>query len=493
MTIQKRPFSGGAWSTWRSATLSSRGGYALTVTMTAAQVSQVRARMPGNAASATGFSANKKVTVEAAAGKTLSVREFGAKGDGKRDDTAAIRAALKASLAKGRTLSFPSGTYRVSSLLLPARAKLAGAGAGRTWIKGRVEASGGDRLKDLKVGVDGHSFRFVNGTRDVLFERVTFVGGGGSSDALIDSGVIRFHEGRRASFITFRACTIGRNSANGNGVILVDRGRPDATYHDIVFERCHFLASPRMSFEAIQRPSGDEAITTGYHGIDLIANLFEPAGSQAISYDADEGLAGDSLVSGNVIMGAGTNAAYPWGAGVEFNGVEAMRFVNNKVYRCRGSMINHQGYARAVSNNTFSNNVFDSTTSHIRLTPSAWTGVIEFIGVTGSQFIDNIVRTNVGGQQVMLSESSDNAFLRNEITDERPAPYALASVWLEDTSLRNTFDSNRFETAAEWGTFCAYRGSDFNVVSNCAFVTYGGRPVDVDPGLTLTLVNNTYR
>ena len=493
VTIQKRPSSGGAWSTWKSATLSSQGGYALTVTMTTAQVSQVRARMPGNAANATGFSANKKVTVEAAAGTTLSVREFGAKGDGKKDDTAAIRAALKASVAKGRTLSFTTGTYRVSSLLLPARAKLAGAGAGRTWIKGRVEASGGDRLKDLMVGVAGSSFRFVNGARDVLFERVSFVGGGGSSDALIDSGVIRFHEGRRASFITFRACTIGRNSADGNGVTLVDRGRPDATYHDIVFERCHFLASPRMSFEAIQRPSGDEAITTGYHGIDLIGNVFDPAGSEAISYDADGGLAGHSLVSGNVIMGAGTNAAYQWGQGVEFNGVEGMRFVNNRVYRCRGAMINHQGVVGAVTDNTFTGNVFDSTVSHIKSKPSAWSGVIEFLNVNGSQFADNIVRTNVGGQQVVLYGSSDNGFARNELTDERPAPLARASAWLTANSLRNTFDGNRFEAANEWGTFCAYQGSDFNIVSNCTFVTHGGRALDLDPGLTLTLVNNTYR
>ena len=46
----------------------------------------------------------------------LSVKSFGAVGDGSRDDAPAIQRALTAATA-GRTLWFPAGTYRISETL----------------------------------------------------------------------------------------------------------------------------------------------------------------------------------------------------------------------------------------------------------------------------------------------------------------------------------------------------------------------------------------
>lgn len=56
--------------------------------------------------------AAKWVTIE-----HLSVRQFGAKGDGTTDDTAAITAAIAAMPATGCRLWFPAGTYKVSSTI----------------------------------------------------------------------------------------------------------------------------------------------------------------------------------------------------------------------------------------------------------------------------------------------------------------------------------------------------------------------------------------
>ncbi len=50
----------------------------------------------------------------------LSVREFGAVGDGTTDDTTAMQEAIDTACANRKALFFPSGVYRVSNLTLPA-------------------------------------------------------------------------------------------------------------------------------------------------------------------------------------------------------------------------------------------------------------------------------------------------------------------------------------------------------------------------------------
>jgi cell wall-associated NlpC family hydrolase len=63
VTVQKRLASGGDWIDWRSAALKSDGSYAVTVTMTNRQSWEFRAKMPGNAADLTGYSALQALTV----------------------------------------------------------------------------------------------------------------------------------------------------------------------------------------------------------------------------------------------------------------------------------------------------------------------------------------------------------------------------------------------------------------------------------------------
>ena len=58
--------------------------------------------------------------VQAKLQQTVSVKDFGAVGDGTTDDTAAIQAAINASSINGAILYFPAGTYKVSSTSLNA-------------------------------------------------------------------------------------------------------------------------------------------------------------------------------------------------------------------------------------------------------------------------------------------------------------------------------------------------------------------------------------
>lgn len=69
-------------------------------------------------------------TVEDKLAQTVSVRDFGAVGDGVTDDTAAIQAAIDAST--GKVLFFPTGTYRHSATLDFSNCSVLGDGADAT-------------------------------------------------------------------------------------------------------------------------------------------------------------------------------------------------------------------------------------------------------------------------------------------------------------------------------------------------------------------------
>jgi polygalacturonase len=65
----------------------------------------------------------------------VNVRAYGAKGDGKTDDAAAIQTAIDA-LTSGGVVFFPSGVYRVESTVkLKSNVRLIGVGIDATVVK----------------------------------------------------------------------------------------------------------------------------------------------------------------------------------------------------------------------------------------------------------------------------------------------------------------------------------------------------------------------
>jgi hypothetical protein len=61
----------------------------------------------------------------------VDARQFGAKGDGKADDTAAVQSALDAAKTKGPVCFLPAGLYRLTgSLVVPPGVTLRGASGG---------------------------------------------------------------------------------------------------------------------------------------------------------------------------------------------------------------------------------------------------------------------------------------------------------------------------------------------------------------------------
>jgi hypothetical protein len=90
----------------------------------------------------------------------VSVKDFGAVGDGVADDTAAIQAASTAAATQYKSLYFPSGVYLVTALSVPSYAHWIGEGCDNTTIKTTSLAAQVILSINGKTEVELEGFRF---------------------------------------------------------------------------------------------------------------------------------------------------------------------------------------------------------------------------------------------------------------------------------------------------------------------------------------------
>ena len=194
-------------------------------------------------------------------GEVVSVKDFGAVGDGVADDTAAIQNAVNASTQ----VYFPAGTYKCDGIVtLDSNSNLFGAGRGATRIvrNGTNSASVGvlyaqsasattfidnitirDMTLDGQVATLGFSeFRHLvslNGVRNVVIERVDFVGFRGDG-LYIGSGIASADE-RHNENVTVRDCFFdGINKDNRNGISVLD-------VNGMLIDGCTFTRTTRSN------------------------------------------------------------------------------------------------------------------------------------------------------------------------------------------------------------------------------------------------------
>jgi hypothetical protein len=243
----------------------------------------------------------------------------------------------------------------------------------------------------------------LNGVHDVTYTNVTFDGAGtGGADS---SGVI--YIGGGSYNISFIDCTINSNRDGvGDGVKIVG-----GDVHDITFDGCHFLTQPRMGFEAIGR-SG-----SGYQRVNVINSTFEVQGSEAVSYDDDTGLAGNSTFSGNLVKGGGATTLYPWGQGFELNDVANMTVTANTFYRSRGAIWNLQMARSTPSGWAFQNNVVDATEGTI--SASADANPVCAQGIYGGVFSGNVITNQSAWAVACLSNDHDMDWRTTTWSDAR--------------------------------------------------------------------------
>lgn len=126
-------------------------------------------------------------------GEFVSVKDYGAKGDGTTDDATAIQSALTALQTSGGIIYFPKGTYLIASnLLFYSNQTL--------WFENGATLLQGASIDNLLMTYCGSSVTEYNGTHDCLIYGATFDGGTYTTNNTLVGTV-------HAKNITFENCT----------------------------------------------------------------------------------------------------------------------------------------------------------------------------------------------------------------------------------------------------------------------------------------------
>jgi Pectate lyase superfamily protein len=290
---------------------------------------------------------------------TLDAASWGVAGDGSADDTQTLQAVMSAAARRGLSVFLPRGVYRSGTgWSLPDGVDLRGSGAA-SWLQGPVTGGSRSSFTDLRLGSDSEPYVVPSRSHDVVYENCTFTGGGATTAVLTIN--------QPCYNIVFRNCTIDASPYNG-----VSINSYNGNIHDIRFEGCHFLSAARMGFEVTNRP---DAATAGWKHIDLIDCVFEPSGSEAVSYDGDGG-SGNSLIKNVVIKGAGNgpgnpfwNSAWTWRQAFEINGPTNMTMDHLTVYLSYGATLNLNGPPTGDCGWKFINCNFDMSQSYLTCSP----------------------------------------------------------------------------------------------------------------------------
>ena len=311
------------------------------------------------------------------------VKAFGAEGDGKTDDTAAIQEAIDGLPATGGTVKLPTGTYMVKRLLLRSGTSLVGAGHASV-LRALPDASAvitfppgkqsGIRISDLLIdgGHDadrtepGHGLflRAPAVVSDLLVDRVWFQNH--QTDAIVIAG----GKGEEHHDLVFRDIDIRETGlTHGCGIIIrsgsniwVDRAhifevgavRNDHRSHGIATMYRSNATNLRITNCIIDGSAGHNIFLGDAHNVSIVNNRLARStrgGGNDSGIQANCAYAGRMrglLISGNEIVDSG-------GYGVCTSAVDEVKMIGNTFIRGTDPCIRMQGNPK---NWILANNVF---------------------------------------------------------------------------------------------------------------------------------------
>ncbi len=334
-----------------NATVGTISGTGNTVTYTAPAAAGSHTLTVVSAAD-TSKQASAAVTVQAAqsgcapaptSSLVVSAKTYGAKGDGRTDDTAAIQAAIEVVAGTGGTLLVPDGTYLINAILannqgLQLRSNMT------------LRLSSGAVLKAMPNGSAAYSILFLPRVTNVNIiggtiegERSAHTGTGGESGMgiFVASSQNVFIEGVTAKECWGDGFYIGGSAGSTNITlcnVVADHNRRQGlsvVYADgVVVRNSTFKNTQGTLPEAgidIEPNAGETVANMQILGCTFTNNSGGGIQNGLALKDRGIAFARNVLIDGNVMVGNGFNAANnePGGGGIEISNTAGHRVTNN--------------------------------------------------------------------------------------------------------------------------------------------------------------------
>ena len=391
---------------------------------------------------------------------TVNVRHYGARGDGRHDDSDAMRRAIKAAATRpGSTVYLPRGTYLCrSTTSLSNRVNLRGEGRSASWLRGRLEFGSRSRVSRLKIG-DAGSSAVTNrrGASGTTFRACRFHGGG-SSEGVNGSVVYLGGSQGSVSDVLFSGCAIERTSyvppagvdafaKNVGNTITIHEftwRRDTAHVEGITFRDCHLGASNgretgalRMMLEAYCWDDRTGLVYHGWKDLTLDGCLIEASDNGCLDFADNRLLTGSDpprhassgvLISGCTLLGAAKHDPYGHGGlPITYECPSGMVIRDNTFYASPHEAI---GGSKTLTDTTapgllIEGNTFDMTRNPAGLEHERSEPVISLIG-RGSRVLGNTFLYDAGwgvlikgGGGGTVFAASGNLIKGNSFTDTR--------------------------------------------------------------------------
>lgn len=204
-------------------------------------------------------------TVESKLRETVSVKDFGAVGDGVTDDTAAIQAALLAS----KTVYFPNGTYLISDVLTLNTHTLIGENNVRTIIKQATDNKQILQVTGIGGSVRGFYLTYSNNQAYTNSSSKAIEFSAGSTifqsftDIFIDNAAYGIYMGGGSSLKTMFSCSFDniRMSVSHTGIHInpVNSGATGSSWNNI-YINFRYSGSNQNAFYGVYANYMDEAV-----------------------------------------------------------------------------------------------------------------------------------------------------------------------------------------------------------------------------------------
>ena len=442
-------------------------------------------------------------TIDSKLKDVVSVKDFGAIGDGVASDTTAVQAAINAA-AGLKAVFFPAGTY-LCIINLPSNSTIYGEGqqtvlklpnsSGRSLVQSSDTINGTDNCQVFSLQIDGNIANnnstlcngvFIDGACDNwIVQDLTIKNTGGNGIRVRGSGSTGLTTSAKRILIANNVldnCGVKNSSTGADGIYL-----NGCQLAQVVNNRVDYAGRQAIALE------GSVASAIATRQVVVSGNICTNATSGGIDVEANEG--GDLIISGNIILDCP-------GVGVRAIGKTGNTVISGNLARNVGTGVDAENDQTIPSSLIISNNILRQIVGEgIKVNLASNANVIgntiydagsNGIFITGDnsnnwKIANNIIDTTVGsGIYVNRSGTGFNIFnnsIFNAGTSGSAQPGLSVSI-AGGGSLNygNIADNHVKDDRTPAGTSYAYRFAGINYVAIKGNIAQGAATGDVQWG-----------